>query len=185
MTPVQQAGFKIGDKFRVHTAADGFTVGTIIMLDRDDGSNYPMFKGQNDQYRLAGPSRNEQGAYMRLSYVTKVDNSTPLTGAGQPEIKHFKVGDKVIVTRIFGNGFYRSTLGKIGTISRTDHSSIPALVHFEDGSSDWGCFEELEEVVMIAPRANVSQAEEVKAATLREKLAAIDTLVKEVRELVG
>lgn len=118
MTPVQQAGYKIGDKFRVHTSGDGFKVGTIIMLDRDDGSAYPMFKGQNDQYRLAGPNRNEQGAYMRLSYVTKVDNSTPLTG-------------------------------------------------------------------VVAPRANVAQAEEVKAVTLRDKLAAIDTLVKEVRELVG
>lgn len=144
MTPVQQAGFKIGDKFRVHTDGDGFKVGTIIMLDRDDGSNYPMFKGQNDRYRLAGPNCNESGAYMRLDYLTKVDNSTPLTDASQPEVKRFKSGDKVKVTRIRGDGFFRSALGKIGTISHTDQSSLPALVHFEDGTADWGRFDELE-----------------------------------------
>lgn len=186
MTPVQHAGFKIGDKFRVHTAGEGFTVGTIIQLERDDGSSMPLFKGQNAHYRLAGPNRNESGAYMRLSHITKVDNSTPLTGAGQPEIKRFKAGDKVKVARILGNGFERNRLGKIGTVTRTDHTVLPVLVRFDDGSmSDWGRFDELDEVVMVAVPAPVARAEEVKAATLREKLAVIDTLVKEVRELVG
>lgn len=165
MTPVQQAGFKVGDKFRVLTKGDGFEVGTIITLDRDDGSNYPMFAGPNSMYRLAGPNSDKPGAYMRLSYLAKVV---------EPE---FKVGDRVRITNNRDGGFEDESVGRTGTIRILDGTSLPALVDFNDsGDNDWGKFSEMELIV---------EAPVVPTATIKQKLEAIDKLVAEVRELLG
>lgn len=159
MTPVQQAGFKVGDKFIVNIASDGFAKGAIITLDRDDGTNYPMFSGPNSLYNLASGS--QSGAYMRLGCISKL-----------VEAPKFKIGDTVKIVSA-GNGFESQYRGRTGTIEQIDGTHLPVQVVFEDGGSDWGQFEELELV------------EEINAITVREKLEAIKKLVKEVQELVG
>lgn len=85
----------------------------------------------------------------------------------------FKIGDKVKVIHIDrGQGFFSSKLGKTGTVLMNDASCLPLRVKFEDGSVDWGCYNEVE---LVHP--------ELK--TLAEKLDALDALTAEIRAMVG
>lgn len=225
MTPVQKAGFKVGDKFRVLKSVCGFTEGQIVTLNRDDGSSAPMFKGANDHYRLAD-GHTSQGAYFGLDKVKKViefkvgdkvrilrgsiasntsffssnvgkvgvitgldigtnldllvafDSSSDWGRSSDVELVEeppvvekpdFKEGDRVIIVAT-GNGFERSSLNKLGNIRIIDSTSLPVLVEFDDGDTDWGTFEELRKVDV--------------GTLVEQKLAQIETLVKEVRELV-
>jgi hypothetical protein len=88
----------------------------------------------------------------------------------------FKVGDRVIIIAITAEGFERESLNKIGKIRHIDGSSLPALVDFDDGESDWGTFEEM--------RNLDTSGSNVDAQKLEQKLAQIEALVEEVRGLV-
>jgi hypothetical protein len=63
MTPCEEKGYKIGDKF---VALEGslFPVGTIVQLFEDDGTTCPLFKGEGSGWDHAG---GEPGAYEYLS----------------------------------------------------------------------------------------------------------------------
>lgn len=160
MTPVQRAGFKVGDKFRILESICGFTKGQIVTLNRDDGSSSPMFKGENSRYTLAD-RMTAQGAYLGLDRVELVV---------EPK---FNIGDRVKVVNTYGRGFERGRRGKTGVITQTDSTSLPVHVRFEDGEDDWGKFEELELSV------------ELDTATVKQKLAQIAKLTAEVQELLG
>lgn len=85
----------------------------------------------------------------------------------------FKAGDKVKVIHINrGCGFFSSPLGKRGTVLINDGSDLPLRVQFEDGSIDWGCYNEVE---LVNP--------ELK--TLADKLDALDKLTAEIRSMIG
>ena len=45
MTPCEKLGYKVGDKFVVLTDDDGFEIGSIVELWRDDDSICPIFRG--------------------------------------------------------------------------------------------------------------------------------------------
>ena len=49
MTPCEDLGYKVGDKFDVVSEHDGvhFNVGDLVILKEDDGSNRPLFQEQN------------------------------------------------------------------------------------------------------------------------------------------
>lgn len=66
-TPCQKLGYKVGDKFEIiRENRDGFSVGTIVSLCRDDGTNMPLFAGENTRFRNA---YGEAGAYTNLYNV--------------------------------------------------------------------------------------------------------------------
>jgi ribosomal protein L24 len=88
----------------------------------------------------------------------------------------FKVGDRVKVIDA-GDGFAHSALGKHGTIRRTDSTSLPVLVDFDDGDNDWGTFEEL------AHEGDVPSVIDVDA--INAKLKQIDRLSAEIKELLA
>ena len=46
MTPCEKLGYKVGDKFEVLTDDDGFEIGSIVELWRDDDSICPLFRGK-------------------------------------------------------------------------------------------------------------------------------------------
>ena len=80
MTPCEKFGYKVGDKFTVTCGegedrvtseqikyGTGFTVGQVITLAADDGSDSPCFVGRNAHFNN-GP-QGEDGAYINLTYV--------------------------------------------------------------------------------------------------------------------
>lgn len=89
----------------------------------------------------------------------------------------FNVGDRVKVVSITGDGFERNFLNEEGTITKTDTTSIPVFVVFDSGFADWGRYEELAKVVSCAtPETSTS---------VKDKLAAIDKLLAEIRIILG
>lgn len=66
-TPCQKLGYKVGDKFEIiQENNDGFSVGTVVSLCKDDGTDMPLFAGENTKFRNA---YEEEGAYTRLANV--------------------------------------------------------------------------------------------------------------------
>jgi hypothetical protein len=66
MTPCEELGYKVGDKFRVIGNPRGnFAIGSIIELARDDGSTMPPFRGLWDGRRRT--------LYMPLHEVSPVE----------------------------------------------------------------------------------------------------------------
>lgn len=164
MTPAQKLGYKVGDKF-VMNAECTFKKGSIITLYEDDGSANPLFSSDRaaTMFNCAG---GQPGAFTSLSKIT-------------PYVKpksQFKVGDRVKVIDA-GDGFEYSALGKHGIIRRTDSTSLPVLVDFDDGEDDWGTFEEL------AHEADVPSVIDIDA--INAKLAKIDALSAEIKELLA
>ncbi|AHX01161.1 hypothetical protein M316_0096 [Nitrincola phage 1M3-16] len=70
MTPCEELGYKVGDKFEVLESSAGFTPGAIIELYEDDGSDCPIFKGLNSQYKHCD---GEEGTYLELDNVKKIE----------------------------------------------------------------------------------------------------------------
>lgn len=68
-TPCEELGYKVGDKFTVLESVEGFTLGQEIMLYRDDGTNDPLFIGQNSRYNNAD---GKEGAYLDIKFVKKI-----------------------------------------------------------------------------------------------------------------
>lgn len=75
MTPCEEKGYKVGDKFEVLDDIDGFKKGQTLTLHRDDGTDIPLFKGENDRFKHAD---GELGAYVHIDNVRPVE-SKPLT----------------------------------------------------------------------------------------------------------
>lgn len=66
-TLCQKLGYKVGDKFEIiRENNDGFLVGTIVRLYEDDGTEWPLFAGENTKFRNA---YGEEGAYTYLGNV--------------------------------------------------------------------------------------------------------------------
>lgn len=162
LTPAEKLGYKVGDKFIVEAAGATFKQHSIVIFYRDDGSSCPLFKGEGTHFDCAD---GERGAYVSLHKLKPYKE--------EKQVSQFKVGDRVRVISNSADGFYSCSVGKVGTVKINDHSSMPLLVHFEDGSLDWGCYDEVELVVDLPTDA------------IKEKLAAIDKLVAEVRGLLG
>lgn len=73
MTPCQELGYKVGDKF-IALEDSLFTVGSIVTLHRDDGSTVPLFAGEGSGFSNAIDAEgNEQpGAYEYLDCVKPI-----------------------------------------------------------------------------------------------------------------
>lgn len=67
LTPCEQLGYKVGDKFIVLETTAGFTKGQTVHLYKDDGTPVPPFKGANTRFALCG--EDEPGAFLSLDYV--------------------------------------------------------------------------------------------------------------------
>lgn len=88
----------------------------------------------------------------------------------------FKVGDTVRIANCESGGFSSSYVGYTGTIETIDDTHLPVKVRFDhDNDYDWGRFSELELLdVRRGPDGSV-----------KAKLALIEQLVAEVKELLG
>lgn len=74
VTPARIAGFKVGDKARVVCDSVGFTKGQIVTLHTDDGTDRPLWEGENTHYQnVHDPIRGRQpGAFLSLALAEKV-----------------------------------------------------------------------------------------------------------------
>lgn len=69
-TPCQELGYKVGDKFEIiRENNDGFSVGTIVSLCKDDGTAMPLFSGNNHKYFNA---YGKEGAFTLLANVKPI-----------------------------------------------------------------------------------------------------------------
>lgn len=67
LTPCEQLGYKVGDKFVVLEGCATLVKGTIVELFKDDGTTSPLFKGKTTRnWHIAD---GEEGAYAGLDYV--------------------------------------------------------------------------------------------------------------------
>src|SRR5690554_7231836 len=80
MTPCEKMGYKVGDKFKVLSSVEGFTEGQEIELYEDDGTDMPLFSGENIYHDHAGGN---PGAYFPLSEVEKSPHP-PASGRPRP-----------------------------------------------------------------------------------------------------
>lgn len=73
MTPCEELGYKVGDKFIV-TKGGTFSVGSVVMLYRDDNSYTPLFKliKGSCKYNVCD---GEAGAYLHLGKVKPIEES--------------------------------------------------------------------------------------------------------------
>lgn len=70
MTPCENLGYKVGDRFEVlYPNNSGFVIGQVITLFRDDGTNCPIFAGDNQTFICVDGA---PGAYMLLEHVRKI-----------------------------------------------------------------------------------------------------------------
>ena len=67
LTPCEQLGYKVGDKFIVLKTTEGFTKGKTVHLYKDDGTSIPLFEGANTRFALCGGG--DSGAFLSLDYV--------------------------------------------------------------------------------------------------------------------
>lgn len=74
MTPVQQAGYSEGQQFVVKEDAYGhsFSIGSLVELEHDDGSDVPLFKLIKGSCRYNNAAGNEKGAYAPLNCVEPI-----------------------------------------------------------------------------------------------------------------
>lgn len=73
LTPCEQLGYKVGDKFIVIENCSTFNKGTIIELSMDDGTTGPLFKGNTTGgYPCCD---GEEGAYASLRQVKPIKDS--------------------------------------------------------------------------------------------------------------
>lgn len=111
-SPVEAAGYKIGDKFRLlANSRDFFVEGSIITLTRDDGTRVPEFTGP----KRSDPSHTNYKGYAGLDEITPY-KPTPMEEAG------YKVGDKVEVTTA-----YNFSVGDVLVITRDDGDAMPKV----------------------------------------------------------
>lgn len=70
LTPCEERGYKVGDVFKVLHTTDAFAAGSIVSLNRDDGTEGPMFKLISGDccYELAD-DKTTKGAYCSLDSV--------------------------------------------------------------------------------------------------------------------
>ena len=73
LTPCEQLGYKVGDKFIVTEYCHTFKNGTIIELFKDDGTSIPLFKGKTRKGNRI--CKGEDGAFSNLSQVTPYKES--------------------------------------------------------------------------------------------------------------
>lgn len=76
LTPCEQLGYKVGDKFIVVRHCSTFRIGTIVELFKDDCSSTPLFKGKTTGAWML--CKGEEGAYAELEQVKlfKESNTT-------------------------------------------------------------------------------------------------------------
>lgn len=53
MTPCQELGYKVGDKFTVINPIYNWKKGQVITLYRDDGDDLPLFSGEGCEFHNA------------------------------------------------------------------------------------------------------------------------------------
>lgn len=124
MTPCEELGYKVGDKFIVVDLVGryGFTEGSVITLEHDDGSSCPYFK-------LLEGSHTERG---RVSGYMNLDIVKPYK---ETENKmNLKIGDKVKLNPDsgFNNGSISNPLDTLGSITGTD-DYLDFLVEWDTG----------------------------------------------------
>ena len=74
MTPCEKLGYKVGDTFVV-VKENTFSVGSLVSLYEDDGTDYPLFKlitGECEHYCCDG----DVGAFTDISNVSKLGNNS-------------------------------------------------------------------------------------------------------------
>lgn len=79
MTPCERLGYKVGDRFVAVTASDGttpeFEEGSIVELERDDGSHMPLFKLISGDCPWNNAKGGRSGAFEYLGCVQKLQES--------------------------------------------------------------------------------------------------------------
>lgn len=75
MTPCEELGYKVGDKFKLLEKTCGAEVGQTLELFYDDGSKMPVFKTSPCNYNCC---RGKPGAYFSLSKVEKIEELVQL-----------------------------------------------------------------------------------------------------------
>lgn len=63
MTPCQELGYSVGDKFRVREGSQWFPEGCIVVLKFDDWSTQPLFQ------QITGVKNNDGVWWEYLSYI--------------------------------------------------------------------------------------------------------------------
>ena len=92
LTPCEQLGYKVGDKFIVLKTTEGFTKGQTVHLYKDDGTSIPLFEGANTRFALCGGG--DSGAFLSLDYVKPFKESNTKEEKKMIEVNQQKATNK-------------------------------------------------------------------------------------------
>lgn len=71
MTPCEEKGYHVGDKFIVVDSI-AFVIGSVVELEDDDESDFPLFKLISGECRWKNSADHQPGAYTHLDDVKKL-----------------------------------------------------------------------------------------------------------------
>ena len=91
LTPCEQLGYKVGDKFIVLKTTDGFIKGQTVNLYKDDGTSMPLFKGENTRHNHCNGA---QGAWLNFDNVKHIKESNTKEENKMTEVNQQKAINK-------------------------------------------------------------------------------------------
>ena len=122
MTPCEQLGYKVGDKFIVTNGmCSTFALHTIVELYEDDGSAAPLFKGKTTGNWRAADGK--EGAYAKLDYVSKYDPAC----AGVVEINQILPQSSLINEKLEAIKVSRARVAELQTQLQKEVSALQTL----------------------------------------------------------
>lgn len=71
MTPCEERGYHVGDRFEV-VEDNGFLIGSIVELEEDDESDFPLFKLISGECGWNNSANHQPGAFTHLDSVKKL-----------------------------------------------------------------------------------------------------------------
>jgi len=75
MTPCEKRGWKVGDRFVAKKGSTTFSHGSLIQLDRDDGTAAPLFALIEGRCEYNNATGRKPGAYEELQNVRPISNN--------------------------------------------------------------------------------------------------------------
>lgn len=172
MTPCEELGYKVGDKFEAISDGYAYKVGTIVTLDKDDGTDVPYFRDCEGDVLPMCLSRL---APLKKAPIKPEDEVTITTTYGELAKAYAILGEAN--GSDFGNSIWRIARGLLDYNQEVYDHNPPTLTDL----IDYSCFQD-EWLAALFPKEDpkTNQLNEV-ISTLEKELIKAKNQLKEIK----